>query len=324
MTVRETVCKSALVKSGIADYALNPYTGCAHSCAYCYASFMARFSRHDRPWGQWVDAKINIAAVLARDLRRLQRLQREARGGPVEVVISSVTDAYQPLEHGYRLTRACLEAIAESVSQGSLERPLLGLLAAPPAARPAARPADTPTGLPVDPSLGLSPSRPGPETWLRVSILTKSDLVVRDLDVLQDIPSLEVGMTITTVDDTVSRLYEPAAPPATKRLSALRRLSGAGIRTWAFLSPLLPYHSDSERAVRSILVAVRDAGVARVMVDRFNPYPASVSRFLKAAPAEAAQALRGYVAGPLGYLGRLRETVTEAAADLKLDLKVLF
>ncbi|MDI7246982.1 MAG: radical SAM protein [Bacillota bacterium] len=304
MTVRETVCKSALVKSGIADYALNPYTGCAHSCAYCYASFMARFSRHDRPWGQWVDAKINIAAVLARDLRRLQRLQREARGGPVEVVISSVTDAYQPLERGYRLTRACLEAIAESVSQGSLERPLLGL--------------------PVDPSLGLSPSRPGPETWLRVSILTKSDLVVRDLDVLQDIPSLEAGMTITTVDDTVSRLYEPAAPPATKRLSALKRLSDAGIRTWAFLSPLLPYHSDSERAVRSILVAVRDAGVARVMVDRFNPYPASVSRFLKAAPAEAAQALRGYVAGPLGYLGRLRETVTEAAADLKLDLKVLF
>lgn len=57
--VREVFCKSALTKSGITDYAINPYVGCAHNCVYCYASFMARFSRHDRPWGQWVDVKVN-------------------------------------------------------------------------------------------------------------------------------------------------------------------------------------------------------------------------------------------------------------------------
>lgn len=282
MTVRETTCKSALIKSDIADYALNPYTGCTHNCVYCYASFMARFSRHEQPWGQWVDAKINVADVLQRDVLRLLRQQQKPGAGPVEVIISSVTDAYQPLERSYRLTRACLETIAASVTPASTR------------------------------------------ARINVSILTKSDLVVRDLDVLQGIPDLKVGMTITTDDDVVSRLYEPAAPPVTRRLAALRKLSSAGIDTWAFISPVLPYHSDSEQALRSIMSALADAGVTRVMVDRFNPYPASVGRFLKVAPSEAAQALRGYVATPLGYLDRLKEAVNEAATGLELEVTTLF
>lgn len=131
-------------------------------------------------------------------------------------------------------------------------------------------------------------------------------------------------MTITTTDAAVSKRYEPGAPPATRRLAALRRLADAGISTWAFISPVLPHHADSRPAVRSILTAVRDAGVVRVMVDRFNPYPASVSRFLKVASAEAAETLREYIARPHEYLDRLRDTVAEAAAGLGLAAKLLF
>jgi len=50
--VRETVCKSILNRSGLSDYSLNCYTGCAHACVYCYARFMQRFHPHDEPWGR--------------------------------------------------------------------------------------------------------------------------------------------------------------------------------------------------------------------------------------------------------------------------------
>jgi DNA repair photolyase len=276
VTVQEVLCKSALVKSGISDYALNPYTGCAHGCVYCYASFMARFSRHGLPWGQWVDVKVNIADVLTKELRG-KRL-RDA-GTPPQVIMSSVTDPYQPLERTYKLTRACLEAIA-----------------------------------------AVCASR----APLNVSILTKSDLVLRDIDLLQRIPGIEVGMTVTTADDSVSRLYERGACPSSKRLAALRRLSDSGVRTWAFFGPVLPYHSDSEQVVQAILSLLQDAGVTKVLVDRFNPYPAAVNRFLRVAPTEVRQAFEEYRSRPEEYLARLRDVVLEIAAHLGVSVEVLF
>jgi DNA repair photolyase len=102
--VREIQCKSILTHSGIAavDYAVNPYVGCQHGCAYCYAVFMKRFTGHREAWGQFVDVKVNAAQVLARQLRRAK---------PGNVTLGTVTDAYQPQERKYRLTRACLEAL---------------------------------------------------------------------------------------------------------------------------------------------------------------------------------------------------------------------
>ena len=57
--IRWVRARSALVKSGIydIDYALNPYIGCEHGCAYCYARFMQRFHPHEEPWGEYVDVK---------------------------------------------------------------------------------------------------------------------------------------------------------------------------------------------------------------------------------------------------------------------------
>lgn len=105
--VKEILCKTALTKTGIPgfQYCLNPYVGCTHSCVYCYASFMGRFTGHREPWGTYVDAKVNIAAVLKKQLNA--RRMPEGR-----VIISSVTDAYQPAEAHYRLTRSCLEELA--------------------------------------------------------------------------------------------------------------------------------------------------------------------------------------------------------------------
>lgn len=51
-TIRNIEVKSVLTKSNlpVADYSVNPYTGCEHGCKYCYASFMKRFTNHPEPW----------------------------------------------------------------------------------------------------------------------------------------------------------------------------------------------------------------------------------------------------------------------------------
>jgi DNA repair photolyase len=103
---REIFSRTILTKTGISsfDYCINPYVGCGHGCRYCYASFMKRFTGHSEPWGEFVDVKVNAPQVLRRQLKRAR---------PGSVLLSSVTDPYQPLEKTYRLTRGCLEALLE-------------------------------------------------------------------------------------------------------------------------------------------------------------------------------------------------------------------
>lgn len=70
--ITEKHCKTALSKNGLSyDHTVNPYTGCLHSCVYCYANFMRRFSGHLRDrWGSFVDVKVNLLDVLAKELPR--------------------------------------------------------------------------------------------------------------------------------------------------------------------------------------------------------------------------------------------------------------
>ncbi len=102
--VREIEAKSILNPSKIYDYCVNPYTGCQVGCAYCYAAlFMRRYSGHSEPWGEFVDAKVNAPALLAKQIVR-------ARRGTIW--FASVCDPYQPLEERYALTRRSLEVLA--------------------------------------------------------------------------------------------------------------------------------------------------------------------------------------------------------------------
>lgn len=73
-----------------------------------------------------------------------------------------------------------------------------------------------------------------------VSILTKSPLVLRDIDLLVQFENLEVGLTITTDDDKIKGIFEPFSPPIHERIKALEILSSRGIRTYAFIGPILP------------------------------------------------------------------------------------
>ena len=105
-----------------------------------------------------------------------------------------------------------------------------------------------------------------------VCIQTKSALVLRDVDVIGEFREREVGLTITTLDYEASAILEPGASPPGERLDALKRLSDAGITTWAFVGPIVPGLVDEER-LTAILGRVRDAGASKVLVDRLRLKP---------------------------------------------------
>jgi DNA repair photolyase len=203
--ITEVQAKSILNKSKIYDYCVNCYTGCQLNCRYCYAAlFMRRYSGHSEPWGAFVDIKVNAPEVLAKQVLK-------AKKGTVW--LSSVCDAYQPLEAKYKLTRRCLEILA------------------------AAR--------------------------FPVNVQTKSVLVLRDLDVFKKFDDIEVGFTIATDDEKMARLFEPGASPVAERLQALGTLKAAGIRTFAFVGPLLPGNPEK-------LVQPLEGKADRILIDRMN------------------------------------------------------
>jgi DNA repair photolyase len=73
-----------------------------------------------------------------------------------------------------------------------------------------------------------------------VIIQTRSPLVLRDMDIIQNAQNFEVGLSVTTADDAIRKLFEPNAPPIEDRIAALDTLHRAGIRTYAMIAPVLP------------------------------------------------------------------------------------
>lgn len=196
--ITEKKVKTVLQASKLPEspFCLNPYVGCTHRCAYCYARFMRRFTGHtDEPWGSFVDVKINLRETLRR------QLDRKLPSGPV--LIGSVCDAYQPIEKKYELTRSAVELF--------LER------------------------------------------GVRFSILTKGELVLRDLDLFRQAGDrCSVGVSLGVLDACLATIFEPGASLPDSRIRVLRSLHEAGIHTYAFIGPILPGVST----VRDTILAV--------------------------------------------------------------------
>lgn len=100
-----------------------------------------------------------------------------------------------------------------------------------------------------------------------VHIITKSDLVMRDYDLLQEISNTyaAVSFTITTADDRLAKKIEPNAPSSSDRLKALRFLAEKGIYTGITLMPLLPFINDHEDNIREIILQAKDAGASYIL-----------------------------------------------------------
>ena len=175
--------KDVLTKSNlpVSDYSVNPYTGCAFACKYCYASFMKRFTNHPEPWGEFVDVKY------------WPEIKDPQKYAGKEAFFGSVTDPYQPLEEKYERTRTLLKQL-----QGS---------------------------------------------GVKISIATKSDLVLRDLDLIRSFPGARVSWSINTLDEGFKAQMDRGAS-IRRRLDAMKKFYDAGVLTTLFISPIFPGISD--------------------------------------------------------------------------------
>jgi DNA repair photolyase len=187
-------------------YSLNPYRGCLHGCAYCYA----------RPTHEYygLSAGLDFESVIFVKEKAPQLLRdwlNRPGYSPEPVTLSGVTDPYQPVERDRRLTRGCLEVAAE-------------------ARQP-------------------------------VGIVTKNALILRDLDLLQQMAAdnlVRVAMAVTTLDAVLARSMEPRTTAPHGRLRAIRELSEAGVPVRVLLAPVIPGLTDDE--MPAILDAARQAG----------------------------------------------------------------
>ena len=89
-----------------------------------------------------------------------------------------------------------------------------------------------------------------------VSLETKSDLVVRDIDLFLDIQKYNdviIKLSITTVDDQLSKVIEPYAPVSSQRFRAIKQLSDAGVFTGILMHPVLPFITDNEENIKEMV-----------------------------------------------------------------------
>ncbi len=266
------MAKSILNPSRIGGvaYAINPYVGCQHGCSYCYARFMKKYTGHiGEEWGQFVDVKVNAARVLQQQIRRKQKPLTEA------VLLSSVTDPYQPLEKKFKITQSCLSVLKSH-------------------------------NVPV-------------------SILTKSDLVMRDYDLLREITDCEVGMTVVTLEEKVRRVFEAGAPPTERRLTALQKLAEGGIRTFAFIGPIIPYLCQP--SLENMVRRLAEGGVAHIFLDRLNlkygNWPI-IERALLDNFADQYKALREALEPDSRYYEELRKEVVFLTQKYGVKADILF
>ena len=262
MKIKEIKAKTVLTKSKLpeVDYCVNPYIGCAHGCIYCYARFMKRLTGHNEDeWGKFVDAKVNSAELLQKEL------SKKPRKGTI--LLGSVTDAYQPIEHKYTLTRSIIKVISK------YQYPL--------------------------------------------SVLTKSDLVIRDIDILQKIVDCEVGLTITSIDSDKARIIEPLAVSPKRRLAALDKLKQAGIKTYAFVGPILPGISNMPQ-----IFAELSGKIDYVMAESLNPRFGDWDKFLKTISVNFPTLRSLYETGfDKSYWDRTENTIKNLCLEHDIELK---
>jgi DNA repair photolyase len=100
-----------------------------------------------------------------------------------------------------------------------------------------------------------------------VHVLTKSDLVVRDSDILKEIAGLyaAVSFTITTPSDALSNIIEPGAVASSLRFKAMQALAAKGIYTGVILTPVLPFITDNEEQLRELIVKAADSGASYII-----------------------------------------------------------
>ena len=161
----------------------------------------------------------------------------------------------------------------------------------------------------------------------KVNVLTKSALVLRDLDILSG-RTARVGVTVTTLDERLSALWEPGSSSIEERFRVIEAARLAGLETAIMFGPLLPFLSDRQTDLEALFQRAADLAIDVIWVDALNARPMvwpAVADLLR----ERLPGLRARYARLLfeaeareAYLSRLRDRVLETARRLFLDDRV--
>jgi DNA repair photolyase len=188
------------------DASINPYRGCEHGCIYCFARPNHEYLGFSA--GLDFETKILVKEKAPELLRRELMLPSWE---PQAIAISGVTDAFQPIERRLKLTRRCIEVLAE------FRNPVV--------------------------------------------IITKNELVTRDIDLLAGLArhnAALVFISVTSLRSDLARTLEPRASQPQRRLAAIEALASAGIPVGVLVAPVIPGLTDHE--MPAILAASRRAG----------------------------------------------------------------
>ena len=156
-----------------------------------------------------------------------------------------------------------------------------------------------------------------------LSILTKSDLVLRDVDLLKQFKNVEVGLTVTSTDDDISRYFEKYAPKVSQRFIALKKLNEAGIRTYAFVGPLLPHFVSTPNKLDALFKAIYETGTKDLYVEHINLSKYIVDRLKAEMPALDKDVLdKFYLSQDQSYREELNKIVLGLVKKYNLRLRL--
>jgi DNA repair photolyase len=193
-------------------WTINPYRGCTHACAYCFArpthTYLDLNARED--FEREIVVKVNVPELVRGELGR-----RSWKGE--HVALGTNTDPYQWVESRYRLMEGIWEAMRDYANP--------------------------------------------------CSVLTKSPLLLRDLDVMKQISErteFVANLSIPTLEERAWRATEPHTPHPRKRIEAVRELSRAGIPTGVLIAPIIPGVNDAPGQVEELAAACGEAGAESI------------------------------------------------------------
>jgi DNA repair photolyase len=248
VTYKEYECKSMLRLHKYVDNwfwssaSVSPYKACEHACNYCDGRSKKYHASED--FDNIIHVKINAPEVLKRELEGLfprqktlsdfakDKTNKDKKPKPVVAVSSGISDAYQPAERKYKLTRKILKLLMEY---------------------------EVPT-----------------------YVMTKSDLVIRDLDLLKEIDKrswCNVSFSLSTVNKKIASLFEPKASSPRRRLEALKIITNEGILGGVTYLPIIPYITDTDEQLEETIKTSKKYGAEYILAGTMTMRDLQAKRF---------------------------------------------
>jgi DNA repair photolyase len=278
--------------TGMGFWSINPYIGCEFGCTYCYARDTHRYAVE----------------------REAGRDPAAARPGPLAGLAG--LPPWLAFERRILVKREAGLRLARTLDPARLEGATLTIGTATDPYQPAERRFRITRGI-----LETLAAHRG----LSVSVITKSPLVVRDLDLFRRISErgrLRINVSLITLDPRLARRLESRTPIPAARIRALERLHAAGIATGLFIAPILPGITDGRPGLERLFAAARGAGASSIMGSPLRLGPAARARFLPHLQREfpqLAERYRRHYARAVGAPDAYRKALADRLDALRIE-----